>query len=163
MTQKLKLRTTPRAGLIAPKGWSIAAIDWSGQEAMIGAYLSQDEKMLDIFRSPLFLESGEKNPDADIHCYSQDTEILTKEGWKTFDKLRKYDYVCQYDPDTKKLSWTKPKEVVWEWFEGQTVRLNNKQAVNLEVTPNHRILLYTRNTLQSKLENYQAILTTVIG
>lgn len=144
-TLKYKLKSTPRAGLIAPKGYSIAAVDWSGQEAMIGAYYSQDKKMLDIFRSPLTLPSGKANPEADIHCYTQDTEVLTKEGWKTFDQVSRIDAVCQYNPRTNQMSWTWPKEIVWEWYEGQTVRLQNNQSVDLEVTPNHRMLVFDSN------------------
>lgn len=68
MAGNYKINITPRGGLIAPPGYSIAAVDWSGQEAMIGAYYSGDKHMLDIFRQPTHLESGEKNPQADIHC-----------------------------------------------------------------------------------------------
>ena len=135
-----KLKATPRAGLIAPEGYSIAAVDWSGQEAMIGAYYSQDRRMLEIFRAPLTLPTGEKNPEADLHCYSEDTEILTYQGWKTFDQLTTEDYVAQYDPTNNTISWTIPKDILWEPYKGKMVWFKNK-SLDLLVTPNHRMLV----------------------
>jgi hypothetical protein len=148
--ERKKINITPRGALVAPPGYVIASIDWSAQEAMISAYYSGSEKMLDIFRQPIYLEDGKtKNPLADIHCYSEDTEILTTQGWKTFDQLSRDDLVAQFSPKDDSISWTTPKEVVWEPYSGDMIRFSNK-SLDLLVTPNHRMLVKSAKYNASK-------------
>ena len=42
------------------------------------------------------------------HCYSNDTEIYTRNGWKRFNQLVTNDEVITLDPDTFELEWQKP-------------------------------------------------------
>ena len=71
----------------------------------------------------------------DIHCYSEDTEILTPDGWKTFGSLGKGDKVAQYE--NGEISFVTPIEIVWQPYEGE---MYEDPTTNFKVTPNHRVL-----------------------
>ena len=81
----------------------------------------------------------------DIHCYSEDTEILTENGWKTFDQLTLEDKVAQYHQGLKEISFTNPHEIVWEPYKGKMIHFNNK-STDMLLTPNHRVLYRTNGT-----------------
>lgn len=87
----------------------------------------------------------------DIHCFSQDTEILTDSGWKTFDTLKKEDKVLQYDPELDVSSFVIPDEIVWERYKGKMIQFEGK-TTDILVTPNHRVL--------HKEEEYQTSLAS---
>jgi len=91
---------------------------------------SQDHK-------PVF--DGDKGP----NCYSEDTEILTKGGWKTFNKLEDDDEVAVYNPKTMEMWFEKPTAVYWRKYKGKMVEFKNRN-INLLVTPNHKMLVQMR-------------------
>lgn len=71
------------------------------------------------------------------HCYSDDTEILTENGWKLFKDLKRGEKVA-----TKNkigfLEWKIPYEVVDEEYSGKMAIITH-QSIDLSVTPNHRL------------------------
>lgn len=73
----------------------------------------------------------------DVHCYSEDTEVLTAEGWKLFGDLREADTVAQWDEGV--ISYVKPLGIVWQDYSGPMVRIQNK-VMDQFVTPNHRVV-----------------------
>jgi len=77
-------------------------------------------------------------------CYSEDTEILTTQGWKLFSDLSKDDLVAQFDKDTKIITFIKPKRIVSYEGERDMVEVVGKQkkSLNFKVTANHRKLIY---------------------
>jgi len=77
------------------------------------------------------------------NCYSEDTEILTKERWKKFSDLKKEDKVMIYDPKWKIIQFQKPEKIYWMRYKGGMVSFKNRD-IDLLVTPNHRMLLQRR-------------------
>jgi nucleoside-diphosphate-sugar epimerase len=75
-------------------------------------------------------------------CYDEETEILTKEGWKPFPELTEQDEVMSMDVDTGDTDWTTPCEIQSYEYEGEMVTVSNRR-VDLKVTPNHRTLIGT--------------------
>lgn len=71
----------------------------------------------------------------DIHCYSEDTEILTPNGWKSFGSLSNTDEVAQYENGS--ISFVKPLEIVWQHYKGL---MYEDPTTKFKVTPNHRVL-----------------------
>ena len=71
----------------------------------------------------------------DIHCYSEDTEILTPNGWKTFGMLEKGEKVAQYEGGN--ITFVEPLDVVWQPYEGL---MYEDPTTKFKVTPNHRVL-----------------------
>lgn len=72
------------------------------------------------------------------YCYDQDTEIYTRNGWKLFGSLLDTDEVLACEPGGRAF-FERPKEIVWEPYEGPMIRLKGGR-VDLLVTPNHRVL-----------------------
>lgn len=72
----------------------------------------------------------------DIHCYSEDTEILTDSGWKSFGELLEDDKVAQYDNGL--ISFVKPLDIVWQKYDGY---MYTDPTTQFKVTPNHRVLV----------------------
>ena len=87
----------------------------------------------------------------DIQCYSEDTELLTENGWKTFGQLTLKDKVAQYHQDLKEISFTNPYEIVWQPYKGKMIHFNN-QSTDMLITPNHRVLYRTSNSNQYSIE-----------
>jgi len=89
-------------------------------------------------------------------CYSSDTEILTKSGWKFFYKLNKNDYILTLSKDHK-IEYHQPQEIIKEEYKGQLIRFKNYQC-DLLVTPNHKMYVKKRNNREFKfIEAFKSI------
>jgi DNA-directed RNA polymerase beta subunit len=94
-----------------------------------------------IIRTSRIPEVGDK-----FACYSPDTEVLTKSGWKWITDMTLDDEVACLQ-DRKRLEYIKPTEVQsydfsTEGGDGQMYNVDTSK-VDLMVTPNHR--MYTGN------------------
>ncbi len=90
-----------------------------------------------------FLDALRKawNNQAQLECYDSTTEILTKErGWILFKDLIGYEHVATRNPATKAFEWQIPSDVITKEHNGEMVYIKGR-AIDLLVTPNHRILL----------------------
>ena len=74
--------------------------------------------------------------EGDPHCYSEDTQILTTEGWKFFGELNSSSEVAQWDDGV--VSFVKPSHILWEDYEGEMVSVRSGK-LDFLVTPNHRV------------------------
>ena len=82
----------------------------------------------------------------DIHCYSEDTEILTLKGWKLFGDLNSEDLVAQWDTNSV-IEFIKPTDIVWQKYKGDMIKFNH-----MLVTPNHRMVLEDNVTKKFKVK-----------
>ncbi len=82
-------------------------------------------------------ESAKELIDGDIHCFSKDTEILTLNGWKTFEKLSEEDNVSQWN--NGEIQFVKPVEIIWSMYKGEIINITNKK-LDMSLTPNHRVI-----------------------
>lgn len=75
----------------------------------------------------------------DWGCHDEDTRILTGEGFKYFRDLTDEDVVAQWDPDTREMSFTKPKvRTVKEWSQ-PLLHLKTRGGLDTMVTHTHRM------------------------
>ena len=72
-------------------------------------------------------------------CYSNDTEILTRNGWKLFSKLTDEDEVATRS-ESGLFQWQKPSARLEHLFDGEMIEFSSK-SVELLVTPGHRMLV----------------------
>jgi len=73
-------------------------------------------------------------------CYSEDTLILTPEGWKQFNQLTPNSLVAQVNEDGS-YSFVKPLKIVNEEYNGTMFHFKDFHGkMDLIVTPNHRIV-----------------------
>ena len=96
-----------------------------------------------------FLELYKKDPkdaekfllkiiDLEHECYSDDTEILTKEGWKYFNELSDDEIVFTLNPETHKIELETIKRNIEYIYDGKMFVVDNEQ-IQLKITPNHRV------------------------
>ena len=73
-------------------------------------------------------------------CFSEDTQVLTKAGWKFFAALNDDDLVCTMDPYTREIEYQKPTDHIAHHFTGAMVSISNKEkGIECLVTPNHNV------------------------
>jgi len=82
---------------------------------------------------------GDQGP----NCYSKDTEILTKDGWKTFDNVNLDEEVAVVKPTSRELKFEEPLKKYWRNYKGEMLQFKNRN-MDLLVTPNHRMLVKPR-------------------
>lgn len=86
----------------------------------------------------------------DIHCYSEDTEILTEKGWKLFGDLTFNDKVAQYWEKDGSVDYTTPDEIIWQDYEGDMIAFKSV-STDFLVTPNHRMLICNDTNRQKQV------------
>lgn len=104
------------------------AADYAAQEIRITTNISRESVWMNA------LTSG-----GDVHrsCYSLDTEILTPDGWKTYDKIGVDDFIAEYNDDIDRIEWVKAGHIYWN--ESDTMYHFWGKNTDLLVTPNHRM------------------------
>jgi len=80
------------------------------------------------------------------NCFSPDTEILTLQGWVTFDNLRSGTHVAQFDALTERIEFVPPSRIVSATFNGFLRHIHSEQQIDLLVTPDHECLLQSRKS-----------------
>jgi DNA-directed RNA polymerase II subunit RPB2 len=76
-----------------------------------------------------------------IHCLSLDHEVLTIDGWKSYDDLTMMDYIATLNQETESLEYRRPTNMIYtSQYEGKMIEVKNLLGtVNLNVTVNHRM------------------------
>jgi hypothetical protein len=145
----------------AEPGNVIISADYSNIEMRVAAEISADPLLTQVFlenrdahyqtasiitEKPIAKVSSEERQMS--KCFHPDTEVLTRTGWKKIDDLVSDEEVVQAIPlENKivKLEWVVPLEVFRMPNKcGKLINLRN-EGVDLQVTPDHRMLVYRRN------------------
>jgi len=77
-----------------------------------------------------------------MDCYDDETEILTKDGWKYFKDIEKDEVVATLSEDNN-LEYHTINERVSYNYEGEMYKVKSK-AMDLLVTPNHKFYVESR-------------------
>lgn len=75
-------------------------------------------------------------------CLTENTEILTYNGYKLITDLSYDDLIANYNPDTKKIEFRNPKNIIIrEKREDEKVFLYHSDTLNVsfQVSENHRL------------------------
>jgi len=70
-------------------------------------------------------------------CYSDDTDVLTSQGWKRFSTVTLDDDLASVSPENN-LIYTKPTALHTRYHNGDMIKIKSK-TVDLLVTPNHNM------------------------
>lgn len=85
-------------------------------------------------------------------CMSEDTEVLTQEGFKNYKNLKKTDKLLTWNKNNKELEWQKLEDFAVFDFDGRIMNLKNSR-INFLFTPEHK--WYIENDYNKKiLERY---------
>lgn len=77
-----------------------------------------------------------------VSCYTDDTEVLTKNGWKLFKDVRTGpdgDEFATRNPRTKEFEWQHAFDYHEAPWDGEVIDIRGR-STDLRVTPNHRML-----------------------
>ena len=86
-------------------------------------------------------------------CYDDQTEILTKQGWKRFEDLDEDDEVATRDADDRTLRYEQPNKIHRYDFDGELYR-QQSQSLDFCITPNHRVFTQKVNSNKSGGDRY---------
>ncbi len=92
-------------------------------------------------------------------CYDEQTEVLTKKGWKFWKEVIYEDELASLDKDGY-LIYEKPSKLISENYSGQMYHQKNNH-VDLLVTPNHNMLV-SRNSKDFSFFNFKKA-SNIIG
>ena len=86
---------------------------------------------------------GRFRPERPFGCYAEDTEVLTRYGWKLHADVAAGDLVMAYDVQTSTTRW-EPVEATHNYpYIGDMVNVHHR-SLRMLVTPNHRMVTGTR-------------------
>ncbi|KKM06509.1 hypothetical protein LCGC14_1743300, partial [marine sediment metagenome] len=72
-----------------------------------------------------------------LWCFDDETEILTRTGWKFHDELEDDDEYLTYNRDTKKQEWQYAESIFSDYYDGEMYRCESRD-VDILVTPGHK-------------------------
>jgi hypothetical protein len=106
-----------------------------------------DEHIKDEFADIAIWEgkTGGLYPETILHpwCYSDDTEVMTNNGWKLFKDVEKNDKIMSINPETREIDFIPfVKQVQYE-YNGKMIHFPGRNF-DLLVTPDHN-MLYINN------------------
>lgn len=82
-------------------------------------------------------EAGGK-PAIQVWCVDEETEALTREGFKRVVDLTTDDTIATLNPTTMKMEWHRPRHVNVTPYSGKMIKFSSRRA-SFVVTPNHRV------------------------
>jgi DNA modification methylase len=88
-------------------------------------------------------------------CYSDDTEILTNNGWKLFKNLKGSDKVASLDLNNC-LYFVEPLDIQKSTYNGDMIHINHR-SLDLLVTPNHNLYLRGKKSKHYKLARADSV------
>lgn len=77
-------------------------------------------------------------------CYDDETEVLTRDGFKYFRDVNGSEELATVNLDTDELEYHKPLHVIHKSYSGGMLKIGGElnSRVNLVITPNHRMVVY---------------------
>jgi len=84
----------------------------------------------------LFQLIGSDNYD----CFDEQTEVLTKEGWRFFKNVTMKNSIATMNPTTHEFEWQLPEKTMEYDYDGELYGVKNS-SIDFAVTPNHRFYL----------------------
>ena len=79
-------------------------------------------------------------------CLSEDTQLLTPEGWKNYKEIKDEDLDFSYNKKTKVLEHNPIERIIVKKHKGNLIKLFNEDSIDCLVTGDHRVLCNTRTT-----------------
>ena len=111
----------------------------------VGRYI--DNKKRWEFVNGSIIDFGYIDSDKDVYryqCFSPDTELLTRKGFKNIKEVKVGELVATLNPETRTMEY-QPITKFWEYdYDGDMIDVYQTQGVSFSVTPNHRVWYSTQ-------------------
>ncbi len=85
----------------------------------------------------------------EMGCYDEETEVLTRRGWRRFRDVMREDEICTLNPSTHKIEYEVPQALVAFSHHRKMVSIRNR-AIDILVTPDHNMYIGTRRDLRER-------------
>ncbi len=72
------------------------------------------------------------------HCYDDETEVFTKEGWKLFKDVEDNDLILSMDPETHQTEFIPFIQSIGYHYQGELYHIHNRWF-DMKVTPDHDV------------------------
>jgi len=96
-----------------------------------------------FFSTEVRSTKDDKNYLIDMTCFSEDTEVLTNNGWKLFKDCVTEDKFATLNIETKEIEYQYASNYIEKDYIGKMIHLSNKRnTFDSLVTPDHDILRY---------------------
>ncbi|HOK56274.1 MAG TPA: ribonucleoside triphosphate reductase [bacterium] len=92
-----------------------------------------------------------------FQCLSEDTEILTPDGWKKYDQVKKGDTIYTFNIKNGIIEKKEVKHVFVREYEGVMYNLKNRNQDQL-ISPGHRVVRRIFNTDRFALEPIEKVI-----
>ncbi|MEM2385658.1 MAG: LAGLIDADG family homing endonuclease [Candidatus Bathyarchaeia archaeon] len=94
-------------------------------------------------------------------CYSEDTYVLTEDGWKLHPEVgdRK---IAVYDPETDSIKFEKPIKLFAYDYQGEMYHFKSRSGVDILVTPEHKMLYKTYESPKWRIDKAEELPKRVI-
>lgn len=89
-------------------------------------------------------------------CLTPDTEILTDEGWKFFDKLNGNEKVATLNPENDHLEYHKPDHYIEQEYDDNIYSCNTTD-ISFSVTGNHNMFASKTRPFERKKLNFKLL------
>jgi hypothetical protein len=76
-------------------------------------------------------------------CYSEDTSVLTENGWKLHNQVVPNEKIAIYDPTHDTIRFEKPLKLFAYDYNSEMYHLTSQGRVDILVTPEHKMLFKT--------------------
>lgn len=102
--------------------------------------------------------TGEAGSNADriIFCLDDQTEIMTKEGWKGWNELSRSDYILTLNQEKRGFEWQKSNNIYCDDYSGEMYTVENSM-MSISVTPEHRLYGIFDDELEPRFEKAKNI------
>jgi len=126
---------------------TIGMVNMLGLAKRVGARILQASTS-EVYGNPLEHPQketywGNVNCNGIRSCFSEDTEVLTKEGFKSFKDLNGEEEIATLSKEGF-LEYHHPKEIIKQRYQGEMIHFLNSK-IDLLVTPNHKMYVRLRD------------------
>jgi ribonucleoside-triphosphate reductase len=141
------------------QGETAGAVAFSNFDTLLAPFIRYDNLNYQQVKQALqeFLFNMAVPTRVGFQCVSEDTEILTPEGWKGYDEVKKGDVIKTFNLKNRKIENKKVDYVFRKKYKGIMYRLRNRIQDQL-ISPQHRVLRKKFNTQNYVLEPIEEVL-----
>lgn len=95
-------------------------------------------------------------------CFSEDTELLSEDGWITHEELDYNTKLATYNPDSEEIEFQYPTNIFEDYVEEDLLHYNSR-SIDLLVTKNHRLFYAPHRSKKWRIDSCENIKNPVIG